>query len=285
MQSLTLPAPAKLNLFLHINRRREDGYHDLQTLFQLLDFGDELTFSVNADNRLHFRCSNPHLETDDNLVIKAAHSIKPYARQYCGIDIYLDKILPAGGGIGGGSSDAATTLLALNYLWDCNLTIDQLAEIGRTLGADIPVFVRGQSSFAEGVGERLQAIDLPKKWFIVLDPGCHVSTAKIFSHKRLTRDTPVIKVATSFGQGTKNDCQTLVEELYSPVKEARHWLGQFGHARMTGTGACVFLSVDDENTAQTIFKQRPKSLNGFIAKGVNTSPAVEKLSMSIATGV
>ncbi len=285
MQSLTLPAPAKLNLFLHINRRREDGYHDLQTVFQLLDFGDELAFTPNTDNTIRFTCSNKSLESDDNLVMKAAYSLQPFAQQFLGIDIYLNKILPAGGGIGGGSSDAATTLLALNYLWRCDLTVDQLADIGRELGADVPVFVRGQSSFAEGVGERLQPLDLPKKWFIVLDPGCHVSTAKIFSHKRLTRDTPIIKVATSFGQGTNNDCQALVEELYSQVKEARLWLDQFGQARMTGTGCCVFLSVDDEDTAQTIFKQRPKHINGFVAKGVNISPAVEQLSLSIATGV
>ncbi len=280
MTTITLPAPAKLNLFLHINGRRDDGYHNLQTLFQLLDFGDELTFTVTNDEHIHFTCSHPELAGDDNLVVRAATMLLNHTNKTndLGISIYLEKRLPFGGGIGGGSSDAATTFLALNKLWNLQLDIDELADLGRTLGADIPVFIRGRSAFAEGVGEILQPVDLPKKWFIVLAPDCHVSTAKIFSHKRLTRDTPIIKVAASSERGTKNDCQALVIELYPEVKEALTWLSQFGDARMTGTGSCVFLGVNSQETARTIIDQKPSHINGFVAEGVNNSTTVEMLN-------
>ncbi|WP_317930977.1 4-(cytidine 5'-diphospho)-2-C-methyl-D-erythritol kinase [Halioxenophilus sp. WMMB6] len=275
MPELTLPAPAKLNLFLHINGRRSDGYHNLQTLFQLLDFGDQLHFK--SSDKLAFTCSDATLAGDNNLVLRAARLLQSYAGRPVGAEIHLDKRLPAGGGIGGGSSDAATTLLALNALWQLQLPEQQLLELARQLGADVPVFVHGRSAFAEGVGELLQAVDLPEKWYVVLAPDCHVSTAEIFSHKGLTRDTPVIKVAASLEQGTKNDCQALVCELYPPVKSALNWLGQFGPATLTGTGACVFLALKDKASAEAVFEQRPPGVQGFVAKGINRSPVFDLL--------
>ncbi len=285
MPSLTLPAPAKLNLFLHINGQRPDGYHDLQTLFQLLDYGDELSFEVTAGTNIAFTCSDASLNGEDNLVVQAAKLLQKQADKPLAAKIHLHKRLPAGGGIGGGSSDAATTLLALNHLWQLQLPPTQLLTLARQLGADVPVFVYGHSAFAEGVGEQLQAVDLANNWYIVLAPACHVSTAKIFSHKDLTRDTPVIKVATSLQHGTQNDCQALVSELYPPVKSALTWLGQYGPAKLTGTGACVFLAVANEQEAQRIFSQRPNAVNGFIARGVNQSPVLKLLAKQIATGV
>ncbi|BFM08425.1 4-(cytidine 5'-diphospho)-2-C-methyl-D-erythritol kinase [Halioxenophilus aromaticivorans] len=286
MPTLTLPAPAKLNLFLHINGRRPDGYHNLQTLFQLLDYGDELSFTVTGNgNDIEFSCSDPALGGGDNLVVRAAKLLQQAANRPVAAKIHLTKRLPAGGGIGGGSSDAATTLLALNHLWGLHLAQTELLLIARQLGADVPVFVYGQSAFAEGVGEQLQAVDLADNWYVVLAPACHVSTAEIFSHKGLTRDTPVIKVAASLQHGTQNDCQALVRELYPPVKSALNWLGQFGPAKLTGTGACVFLAVSNEQEAQRILGQKPDALGGFIARGVNQSPVLSMLAKQIATGV
>lgn len=285
MTQLTLPAPAKLNLFLHINGRREDGYHNLQTLFQLLDYGDQLSFSLLESEDIHFSCSDPTLANDDNLVVRAARLLQSHTDRPQGANIHLHKQLPAGGGIGGGSSDAATTLLALNQLWRLHLPHPQLLSLARNLGADVPVFVFGQSAFAQGVGEQLQAVDLAGNWYVVLAPNCHVSTAEIFSHKGLTRDTPVIKVAASLEQGTQNDCQKLVCELYPPVKAALNWLSQFGEAKLTGTGACVFLAVPDEAQAKAIFAQRPDELNGFVARGINQSPVMTLLPKQLATGV
>lgn len=285
MPSLTLPAPAKLNLFLHINSRRPDGYHNLQTLFQLLNHGDELSFATTAGTDIDFSCSDPELQNPDNLVVRAAKLLQSQTSQPLGAKIHLHKRLPAGGGIGGGSSDAATTLLALNHLWQLQLPQQTLLVLARQLGADVPVFVFGQSAFAEGVGEQLQAVDLAGNWYVVLAPACHVSTAEVFSHKGLTRDTPVIKVAASLEHGTQNDCQSLVCELYPPVKSALNWLGQFGQAKLTGTGACVFIAVKDEHEANTIFNQRPTELNGFVARGINQSPVLNMLPKQITTGV
>ncbi len=274
----TFLAPAKLNLFLHIVGRRDDGYHNLQTLFQLLDFGDEIEITPNTTGDLTFTCTDASLSGDDNLVMKAARLLQTHTDCRLGAHLHLHKNLPAGGGIGGGSSDAATTLVALNYLWQQQLGKHQLLLMAKDLGADVPVFVNGYSAFAEGIGEQLQALDLPEKWYVVLAPDCHVSTAEIFSHKGLTRDTPVIKVAASFEQGTKNDCQALVCELYPQVRSALNWLSQFGEARMTGTGACVFLGVNDKHRAQAIFNQKPQGVDGFVARGVNRSPMLSLLA-------
>lgn len=275
---ITLPAPAKLNLFLHITGRRDDGYHTLQTVFQLLDYGDELSFRRRADDQLHLHADIPGLAPADNLVLRAARLLRsagagnPTGTGF-GADITLQKRLPLGGGIGGGSSDAATTLLALNRLWGLNLDLDALARLGAELGADVPVFVRGRSAWAEGVGEQLQALELPQKWYLVVAPPCAVSTAAIFSHKDLTRDTSDITVAAFLERGGHNDCQPLVQQLHPEVDRALHWLNRHGQARMTGTGACVFAAFDEAGSAQRALSELPADMQGFVARGINRSPA------------
>lgn len=269
---LQLPAPAKLNLFLHILGQRADGYHELQTLFQLLDHGDQLDFRLRQDREIRLKPEFPGIPEESNLVYRAAQLLQDTTACQRGADIYLHKRLPAGGGIGGGSSDAATALVGLNHLWQTGLSKAELCELGLQLGADVPVFINGQSAWAEGVGEQLQAIELEEKWYLVLAPNCHVSTAEIFSNKSLTRDSPAITVAAFLEQGGHNDCQQLVSSLYPEVAEALNWLSQFAPARMTGTGACVFASFADKAAAETIFKQTPEHLDGFIARGIQESP-------------
>lgn len=273
MTSLTLLSPAKLNLFLHITGRRPDGYHNLQTLFQLLDYGDTLSFTTRTDGEITLTPKLPGVAFEQNLIIKAARALEPFKPADAGIDIQLEKRLPMGGGIGGGSSNAATTLVALNYLWGCGLDKNQLQTIGLKLGADVPVFINAQTAWAEGVGEELQAIEMQPKWFLVIQPDCHVSTAEIFSHKDLTRDTSAIKVAAFLEQGGQNDCEALVRKLYPQVDNALIWLQTFDrNARMTGTGACVFASFESAETAHNVQAQLPKHLPGFVAQGVNQSP-------------
>ncbi len=281
--SLTLLSPAKLNLFLHINGRRPDGYHELQTLFQLLDFGDTLHFEKNQSGTVRLKTPLPGVPEGDNLIVRAAKLLLPHRKSATdGTEIAIDKQLPMGGGIGGGSSNAATTLLALNKLWNCQLSVKKLAELGRNLGADVPVFVHGHSAFAEGVGEILQAVELPEYWYLVLTPDCHVSTAEIFSNELLTRDTPKIKIAPALeGQGfskTHNDCEALVKTLYPPIGEAINWLNQFGTGRLTGTGACCFCRFESEAEARQVLNEARSTFKGFIAKGVNLSPAHQRLN-------
>lgn len=275
--TLTLPSPAKINLFLHITGRRPDGYHDLQTVFQLLDFGDELRFSCRTDGEIYLTPQLPGVSSQDNLIVRAARALQQYSGTQLGADIHLLKRLPMGGGIGGGSSNAATTLLGLNKLWGCNLSLDQLATIGVRLGADVPVFVRGKTAWAEGVGEQLLPIKTPQKWYLVATPDCHVSTAEIFSHKGLTRDSPRIKVAPTFEQDVKNDCEALVVKLYPKVGKLLKWLNHFGSARMTGTGASVFAGFDSEAEAIAVLKQLPGDTRGFTAKAVENSPTHDLL--------
>jgi 4-diphosphocytidyl-2-C-methyl-D-erythritol kinase len=278
MTQLTLLSPAKLNLFLHITGRRADGYHNLQTLFQLLDYGDTLTFVPNTENKLTLDPEIPGVAFEQNLIIKAARALEPFKPARAGVDIRLEKRLPMGGGIGGGSSNAATTLVALNHLWGCNLSKGQLQAIGLKLGADVPVFINAQTAWAEGVGEQLLPVKTPAKWFLVAQPDCHVSTAEIFSHKDLTRDTSAIKVAAFLERGGKNDCEALVKTLYPAVNEAITWLQKFDrNAKMTGTGACVFASFDSAEKAQHVQAQLPKNLPGFVAQGVNQSPLYKLL--------
>jgi 4-diphosphocytidyl-2-C-methyl-D-erythritol kinase len=278
MTRLTLLSPAKLNLFLHITGRRPDGYHNLQTLFQLLDYGDTLSFATRSDGKITLTPELPGVAFEHNLIIKAARALEPYKAATAGVDIQLEKRLPMGGGIGGGSSNAATTLVALNYLWECGLDKNQLQAIGLTLGADVPVFINAQTAWAEGVGEELQAIEMQPKWFLVIQPDCHVSTAEIFSHKDLTRDTSAIKVAAFLEQGGQNDCEALVRKLYPQVDNALIWLQKFDHnARMTGTGACIFASFESAEIAHNVQAQLPKHLPGFVAQGVNQSPLYKLL--------
>ncbi|GAA5316397.1 MAG: 4-(cytidine 5'-diphospho)-2-C-methyl-D-erythritol kinase [Candidatus Pelagadaptatus aseana] len=279
--TLTLSAPAKLNLFLHITGRRADGYHNLQTLFQLLDHGDQLTFCCTDTPDITLSPDIEGVAAEDNLIVRAARLLQRHSQTKLGAHIELDKQLPMGGGIGGGSSDAATTLLALNALWQLNLPLPVLAELGASLGADVPVFIHGQTAWAEGIGEQLTPVELPEKYYLVLTPDCHVSTVEIFSHKDLTRDTSAITVAAFLEQGGQNDCQPLVKKLYPEVAKALNWLVKFAPAKMTGTGACVFAEFESREQAEAILEQAPEDLKGFVAKGVNLSPAHQQLSGTV----
>ena len=283
-------APAKLNLFLHINFRRPDGYHELQTLFQLLDYGDRLNFSLNTSDTISISPSIPAVRLEDNLIYRAALLLRNKAiadgkqLSTMGVHIELDKILPMGGGLGGGSSNAATTLLALNQLWDLGYSPQQLSELGIQLGADVPVFVQGYTAYAEGIGEQLKPVALPPKWYLVIHPGCHVSTAEVFSHKQLTRDTPKSKIAPALegdldllvnqSDLAVNDCEAIVCKLHPEIRQAINWLNQFSPAKLTGTGACIFASFADKQRADNVLSQLPTNYRGFVAKGISESPAI-----------
>jgi len=271
MHTLTLPAPAKLNLMLHILGRRDDGYHELQTLFQFLDYGDELNFSLRDDGQIRLHTDLPGVDHDSNLIVRAARLLQRESGCTLGADIGLTKRLPMGGGIGGGSSDAATTLVGLDHLWRLDLGEDRLAQLGLALGADVPVFVRGRAAFAEGVGERLQPVDLEEPWFLVLAPQVSVSTAEIFADPELTRNTPAITVRSLLAGGGHNDCQPVVERRYPEVRNALSLLNKFVPASMTGTGACVFGSFPNESEADKVRRQLPASLPSFVARGRNVS--------------
>lgn len=280
-QHLTLPSPAKLNLFLHITGRRPDGYHELQTLFQFLDYGDTLHFRTRRDPGLTLTPAVPGVAQGDNLIIRAANALRETCDTQQGADITLEKQLPMGGGLGGGSSNAATTLLALNRMWQTGLTIDQLAGLGLGLGADVPVFVRGFAALGEGVGEKLTPASPPEDWFVVLKPEVEISTREIFSDPGLTRNTPRITIAPAFegdASGYRNDCEDAVKRLYPEVKNSLDWLSTFGPARLTGTGACIFGRFPTEAEARNVWAQRPAGIKGFVARGVNLSPLHQKLT-------
>lgn len=268
---LILPAPAKLNLMLHILGRRPDGYHELQTLFQFLDHGDELGFSLREDGEIHLRTEMPGVPHDSNLIVRAARSLQQASGTRLGADIWLDKRLPMGGGIGGGSSNAATTLLGLDHLWQTHLGEERLAELGLALGADVPVFVRGRAAFAEGVGERLQPVTLEEPWFLVAVPQVFVSTAEVFTDPELTRNSAPINLRSLLEGGSRNDCQPVVEKRYPEVRNALMWLNKFTSARLTGTGACVFGSFPNRDDADKVARQLPATLPSFVAKGSNIS--------------
>lgn len=286
MAPFSLPAPAKLNLFLHINGRRPDGYHLLQTLFVLLDHGDTLDFE-SADT-LSLTCDNPALPVDDsNLVLRAARLLQHQTGHDGGARLHLRKRLPAGGGVGGGSSDAATALWGLNRLWDLGLDEDTLARLGLSLGADVPVFVRGRNAWAEGVGERLQAVELPPLWFLVVNPGVAVPTARIFGDGELTRHTPAITLPASLGAATfeafltegHNDCEAVARRLFPAVDKALDWLqSEAGNARMTGTGACCFAHFADQQDARNALRHLPEYWTGFVARSTEISPLHEALA-------
>lgn len=279
MNTLTLPAPAKLNLFLHITGRRSDGYHLLQTVFQLLDVHDDITFSLRTDNQLHLNCDHTELANDQNLVLKAARLLQSTTGTQQGADIRLTKRLPLGGGLGGGSSDAATTLIGLNKLWQTNLNEDELATLGLTLGADVPVFIRGKSGWAEGVGEVLLPMTLNDAYYLIIIPNCGVSTARIFADKELTRNTAPITMATFLAKGGHNDCEPVARRLHPQVDEALSWLTQHApNARMTGTGACVFAKFDSFTQAQHLLNDVPRTMRAFVARGVNESVLHQAIS-------
>ena len=270
--SITLPAPAKINLWLHITGRRSDGYHNLQTLFQLLDCGDQLTFEPNQSGRIELAEPIAGVAASDNLIVRAAERLRSHAADDAGCSIALTKNIPMGGGLGGGSSDAATTLLALNALWECGLSIAQLSAIGAQLGADVPLFVEGRSAFAEGIGEQLTPLAIPPRWYLVVTPHCSVNTAEIFCHPQLTRESPAIKIRALSTALGRNDCQAVVEQLYPEVAEARNWLNSYSPALMTGTGASVFAAFCNPSEATKVAANVPEKWRAFVAQGVDESP-------------
>ncbi|MFL1483769.1 4-(cytidine 5'-diphospho)-2-C-methyl-D-erythritol kinase [Marinobacter sp. LN3S78] len=281
MNDITLPSPAKLNLFLHITGRRDDGYHELQTLFQFLEYGDTLTFKLRDDGAINLQPDIDGVPRDQNLIVRAAERLQEVSGTTLGADITLDKQLPMGGGLGGGSSNAATTLVGLNHLWQTGWPEDRLADLGLTLGADVPVFVRGKAALGEGVGEKLTPASPPEDWFVVLKPDVEISTGEIFSNPGLTRNTPRITIAPAFegdASGYRNDCEDVVKQLYPEVKISLDWLSTFGPARLTGTGACVFGRFPTEAEARTVWAERPTGITGFVARGVNLSPLHKKLT-------
>lgn len=269
------PAPAKLNLFLHVVGRRADGYHLLQTVFRFLDHGDELYIAFRRDGAIHLRTPLPGVPVERDLTWRAAHLLKSHTGCRLGADIWLNKRLPLGGGLGGGSSDAATVLIALNHLWGLKLTRQALQTLGLELGADVPVFIYGRSAFAEGVGERLMPLDLAPASYVVLTPPVTVSTADVFASPALTRDTPAIKITTLPPGYGHNDLEPVVVAKHPVVGEYLAWLRQYGDARMTGSGACVFAAYPDRAAAEEVFGKRPVDWTGFVADGLDRHPLFE----------
>ena len=275
------PAPAKLNLFLHILGRRPDGYHELQTCFQFVDLCDEITIDVRADGQIRRALDIPGLPQDADLCMRAAHALKDASGSPLGADISLLKRIPIGGGLGGGSSDAATCLVALNHLWGINWPTAKLAALGLKLGADVPVFVQGRVAWAEGVGERLISLYPPlapdEPNYLILKPNVFVSTAEVFQDPELTRNSAPITIHGFLASGGRNDCLGVVRRRYPEVAHALDWLSLFGSARLTGTGACVFLACETMDLGQEIMRELPPAFVGFLARGLNDSPLLEGL--------
>lgn len=277
---LCLPAPAKLNLFLHVTGRRADGYHTLQTVFQLLDFGDSIEMEKRDDGQLRLECAIEGVPERENLVYRAALGLQQASDCHYGANICIEKRLPQGGGLGGGSSDAATTLVGLNQLWNTGMDRKQLATIGLALGADVPVFVQGHSAWAEGVGETLMPIEIPPAWYLVIDPGVAVSTAAIFADKDLTRNTQPITLAAFLDQGSHNDCEPVARRKFPAVDEALAWLAKRAPARLTGTGGCIFAAFSTQAEADSIAAGIPDAWRWFIARGTNGSPLYQALDQT-----
>jgi 4-diphosphocytidyl-2-C-methyl-D-erythritol kinase len=269
------PAPAKLNLFLHVTARRPDGYHSLQTVFQFLDYSDELSFRVTTDGRIVRAAPLPGVSEDADLTRRAARLLQQVSATTQGVEIRLRKRIPVGGGLGGGSSDAATTLLALNLLWDLGLTRTELLRLGLQLGADVPVFIGGRAAWGEGIGERLAPVEPEEAWYVVLAPPVHVSTGEVFAELGLTAFSAPITIRDFHAGRVRNDLERVVRRRYPEVDQALTWLAQFGQARMTGSGGCVFLKVAEESAGRDILAQRLPGFDGFVARGVNRHPLFE----------
>ncbi len=271
----TFPAPAKLNLFLHVVGRRPDGYHLLQTVFRFLDFSDELSLQVRTDGVIKLHTPIAGVPEEQDLCVRAAKLLQQRAGIQAGVDIHLKKQIPMGGGLGGGSSDAATTLLALNQLWSLHWSKERLLELGLLLGADVPVFIFGRNAFAQGIGEQLAAIDLPPAWYLVLVPPVHISTAEVFNNKELTRNTLPIKIPPFSVYQGHNDLESVVCRAYPEVAQYLEWLKQLENTTivaMSGSGACVFAEFATENEAYAALQQRPDTMQGFVAKGLDQHP-------------
>jgi 4-diphosphocytidyl-2-C-methyl-D-erythritol kinase len=269
---LLWPAPAKLNLFLHVTARRPDGYHDLQTLFQLIDLADDIQIEVRPDGLIERQTGPAGVPAEADLVVRAARALQAAAGTRLGASLGVAKRIPMGGGLGGGSSDAATVLVALNQMWKCGLNEDDLADIGVKLGADVPVFVRGHSAWAEGRGERLTAVNLPQSWYALVHPQVHVPTAAVFQAPELTRNSPPITMGGFLQSGGRNDFEPVVRTRYPEVARALDWLGQFAPARLTGTGSCIFAPCAAQDEAQDIATRVPAPWRGMVARGMNVSP-------------
>ncbi|WP_394225795.1 4-(cytidine 5'-diphospho)-2-C-methyl-D-erythritol kinase [Pseudoalteromonas spongiae] len=276
LTTLSLIAPAKLNLFLHINGRLPNGYHELETLFVFLDYGDRLHFKRTEDGAITLKTQIDGLPDEENLIYKAANALKLATKTSFGAEISFDKHLPSGGGVGGGSSDAATTLLALNALWQLALPLEKLAEIGVALGADVPVFINGQAAIAQGIGEKLAPVNLPEIWYLVVHPNVHISTGVIFNNANLPRNTPKLSGDWQSSQH-RNDCEELVKKHYPEVEKTLNWLLKYGPSRMTGTGACCFVSFETQHAALEALKSLPETWQGFVARSTNISPAHSEL--------
>ncbi|MDH0564897.1 4-(cytidine 5'-diphospho)-2-C-methyl-D-erythritol kinase [Acinetobacter courvalinii] len=268
---IRVPSPAKLNLFLHITGRRDNGYHELQTIFQLIDLYDWMTFEPHAEENIQIE-GLAEVRLEQNLIYRAAQLLRPHAKKPCGLNIRIEKNIPMGAGLGGGSSNAATTLIVLNQLWQCDLNEQQLADYGVQLGADVPIFVFGRNAWAEGIGEHLSFIDLAQKKFIILKPDCFISTQQLFSQKTLTRDSKITKFCayqiepSNFG----NNFEPLARQLYPEVEEAMQYLDQFGRAKLTGTGACVFIEVTGEMDTAQILQNSP--CKSYLVNSLAESP-------------
>ncbi len=277
------PAPAKLNLMLRVLGRRPDGYHRLQTVFQFIDRCDLLRFEVRRDGAIRRDRAIPGVPEAQDLTLRAARALQSATGCRLGVDLSVEKRLPMGGGLGGGSSDAATTLVALDRLWGLDLGVDALAGIGLGLGADVPVFVRGQAAWGEGVGEDLTPVELPEPWYLVLVPPVSVSTAAVFAHPELTRDSRPVKLRDFLSGALENDCLSVVRRDYPPVAAALDWLdlhsGAESGGRLTGTGGCCFAELGTRDQAEAALERVPLGLNGFVARGLNRSPLRERLAL------
>ncbi len=277
LTQFSLPAPAKINLFLSITGRRDDGYHELQTVFQFLELSDILKFELVPDSgEITVLCPGLDIPVEDNLVFRAATLLQQASGCSHGAIVTIQKFIPDGGGLGGGSSDAATTLHGLNLLWRSGFGVEKLVAVGQSIGADVPVFIEGVTAWGEGIGDKLTPIELPAQKYLVLSPGCHVSTAEIFSHPDLTRDSSTSTIARFLQQGqpfnqVKNDCESVVCDLYPEVREALGWLSKWGAAKMTGTGACVYLNIPTEEFGREILSQVPAKWSAFITLGTQKS--------------
>ncbi|GAA0816447.1 4-(cytidine 5'-diphospho)-2-C-methyl-D-erythritol kinase [Colwellia asteriadis] len=286
---IDFPSPAKINLFLHIVGRRDNGYHELETLFQFLDYGDTLSITATESEQIDLLTPIIGVKNEDNLIIKAAKLLKATSKSQYGAQISLNKILPMGGGLGGGSSNAATILIALNLLWQCGLSTKELATLGLSLGADVPIFIHGFAAFAQGIGEQLSPALPQECWYLITKPACSISTQSVFTHEKLTRDTQKLPVNNQqlndfshdlFCPPYHNDCQDVVINSYSEVAKLLAWLIEYAPSRMTGTGACIFSRFSSYNEACALQAKLPENVASFVARGVNKSPlcfTIEKL--------
>ena len=276
------PAPAKLNLFLHVTGRRKDGFHDLQTLFQLIDLCDSIGIAPQRDGQIERIAGPTGVAPEDDLIVRAARALKLACGTSLGASLRLIKRIPIGGGLGGGSSDAATTLLVLNRLWGCDLPPGKLAELGATLGADVPVFLHGSSAWAEGRGEKLTPVELPERWYVIIRPGVSIATADVFQAPELTRNSPLITIRGFFESGGRNDCEPVVRARYPEVRDALQWLSRSAPARLTGTGSCIFAAFTSAAAAGDVAARVPDRWTGFVARGLNSSPVHERLCWGVA---